>query len=59
MTAHTISQARSQPKASRLVAVAVLAGLGVALVFVAGFAQPQALHNAAHDSRHTLSFPCH
>jgi cobalt transporter subunit CbtB len=59
MTAHTVSQARPQPKASRLVTVAVMAGLGVALVFIAGFAQPQALHNAAHDSRHTLSFPCH
>lgn len=59
MTAKTVTQARTQPRASRLVAIAVLAGLGVALVFIAGFAHPQALHNAAHDSRHSLSFPCH
>jgi cobalt transporter subunit CbtB len=24
-----------------------------------GLAQPDMLHNAAHDSRHTLAFPCH
>jgi cobalt transporter subunit CbtB len=59
MTAQTVSHARPQAKASRLVAIAVLAGLGFALVFISGFARPQALHNAAHDSRHSLSFPCH
>ncbi|MEQ8696355.1 MAG: CbtB-domain containing protein [Bauldia litoralis] len=59
MTAKTVSQTPAIPRASRLVAISVLFGLGVALVFVAGFAHPQALHNAAHDSRHSLSFPCH
>ncbi|HEX5517658.1 MAG TPA: CbtB domain-containing protein [Pseudolabrys sp.] len=24
-----------------------------------GFANSQLLHNAAHDTRHSLSFPCH
>lgn len=39
---------------------ALFAGLlGVLLLWVAGFAQPAFLHNAAHDSRHALSFPCH
>ncbi|CAH1664569.1 Cobalt transporter subunit CbtB [Hyphomicrobiales bacterium] len=33
--------------------------MGVALVFVTGFAHPEAVHNAAHDTRHALSFPCH
>ena len=33
--------------------------LGTLLVFLAGFAYPEAVHNAAHDTRHTLSFPCH
>ncbi len=59
MTAKSISRIQTPPRASRLVAISVLAGLGIALVFVAGFASPQALHNAAHDSRHSLSFPCH
>jgi cobalt transporter subunit CbtB len=40
--------------------VAVLAfAMGVAFVFVVGFAQPHLLHNATHDARHALSFPCH
>ncbi|MFC4271698.1 CbtB-domain containing protein [Sneathiella chungangensis] len=33
--------------------------LGAGLVFLTGFAPSTTLHNAAHDSRHTLSFPCH
>ena len=33
--------------------------LGVALVFLVGFASPQAVHDAAHDTRHSMAFPCH
>ena len=43
----------------RLTAALLAATLGLALVFVAGFAQPAALHNAAHDWRHAHNFPCH
>lgn len=32
---------------------------GAFLVLGAGFAQPTALHNAAHDARHAFAFPCH
>ncbi len=39
---------------------AVLAAmLGAFLILGVGFAQPGALHNAAHDTRHALAFPCH
>ncbi len=39
---------------------AVLAVLfGLFLVWGTGFASPAALHNAAHDARHAMSFPCH
>jgi cobalt transporter subunit CbtB len=38
--------------------VAALA-LGVLFVFAAGFAGPEVVHNAAHDSRHAFTFPCH
>ena len=41
----------------RLGAVLVAAFLG--LVFMAGFAPAMALHNAAHDFRHSQNFPCH
>ncbi|MGB1361593.1 MAG: CbtB domain-containing protein [Alphaproteobacteria bacterium] len=42
----------------------VLAGtfaliLGSVLLFGVGFAQPHALHDAAHDTRHSIGFPCH
>ncbi len=33
--------------------------LGAALIFLAGFAPVDALHNAAHDTRHSAAFPCH
>jgi len=40
-------------------AVFVAAALGLLILFAAGFAQPSLLHNAARDSRHAVSFPCH
>ena len=33
--------------------------LGVFLLYGVGFANPAALHNAAHDARHSFAFPCH
>ncbi len=33
--------------------------LGVFFLYGAGFAGPQMIHNAAHDTRHTFVFPCH
>lgn len=32
---------------------------GAVLVFGVGFAHPEAIHNAAHDARHSFAFPCH
>jgi cobalt transporter subunit CbtB len=46
-------------RADVLKAAAAAALMGLVLVFTTGFAHPQLLHNAAHDSRHALSFPCH
>lgn len=37
--------------------VAIL--FGVFLVLGTGFANSGTIHNAAHDSRHSLAFPCH
>ena len=33
--------------------------LGVVLVWGVGFSHIEAVHNAAHDTRHSNSFPCH
>ncbi len=32
---------------------------GALLIYGAGIANSATLHNAAHDSRHALGFPCH
>lgn len=33
--------------------------LGMAILYGAGFVQTSAVHNAAHDMRHAIGFPCH
>lgn len=33
--------------------------LGVFVVFMVGFAGASVLHEAAHDTRHSIAFPCH
>lgn len=33
--------------------------LGIVILYGAGFVQTSAVHNAAHDMRHALGFPCH
>jgi len=32
---------------------------GLTLLFVSGYAQASVLHDAAHDQRHAMAFPCH
>ena len=33
--------------------------LGLFLIWGVGFSHVSALHNAAHDTRHSNAFPCH
>jgi cobalt transporter subunit CbtB len=33
--------------------------LGVIILYGAGFVNTPAVHNAAHDTRHSQGFPCH
>ncbi len=33
--------------------------LGIVILYGVGFAGAEVLHNAAHDSRHAFTFPCH
>ena len=44
---------------SELSGVAGALLLGVFVVFIAGFAGSSVLHEAAHDTRHSIAFPCH
>jgi cobalt transporter subunit CbtB len=40
--------------------LSVLSILGACLVYFAGlFSHIEAVHNAAHDTRHSAAFPCH
>ncbi len=33
--------------------------LGGIFIFIIGFSHIEAVHNAAHDTRHSAAFPCH
>ena len=51
----TFADSRSAVMGAATIAIV----LGFFLVFAAGFANPEALHNAVHDVRHAAAFPCH
>ena len=50
---------QAAPATHRKLTTALLAALGLVIVFAAGFAPSETVHNAAHDSRHSFAFPCH
>jgi cobalt transporter subunit CbtB len=43
----------------RVTAGAICLFLGASLVFLVGMSHMGAAHNAAHDTRHSIGFPCH
>lgn len=45
--------------ASRALPIAMAALLGIFIVGGVGFSHIEAVHNAAHDYRHSMAFPCH
>ncbi|HEX2529093.1 MAG TPA: CbtB domain-containing protein [Geminicoccus sp.] len=51
--------ARPVSMVERATAVVATLLLGTFLVWGAGFANSQVLHDAAHDGRHSFAFPCH
>lgn len=57
--AHVPVHVRPVALKDKLIAAVMAASLGAVLLFCAGFASMEALHNAAHDSRHSAGFPCH
>jgi cobalt transporter subunit CbtB len=57
MTTRTVSRGVN---ASQRIAIGVVSFfLGSFLVFGVGLAHDSRLHNAAHDTRHAIGFPCH
>lgn len=59
MTTATVPALRTTERSEALKAAFVALMLGLGLIFLTGFAHPEVIHNAAHDVRHSLSFPCH
>ena len=61
MTTQTSSQPQVQVKTASSVRAQAIGALlfGVVILFAVGFAPMGAAHNAAHDVRHSLAFPCH
>jgi len=54
-----LTAARPDVRSEAKLAATIAFAIGAFLVFGVGFAHPDALHNAAHDTRHALAFPCH
>lgn len=44
---------------SRALPLAFAALLGLFIVGFVGFSHMEAIHNAGHDYRHSMAFPCH
>ena len=57
MTATTVTAPFVRSGTRLAAAIALVLGFGV--VFIVGFSPVNAMHNAAHDTRHSMSFPCH
>ena len=53
------STAAAASRSERLAAVAVAAVLGLGVIWGVGFSHVPTWHNAAHDTRHSMAFPCH
>lgn len=60
-TTHVQTQPASVPAARRRALAGPLAAamLGIIIIWVVGFSHVEAIHNAAHDTRHSNAFPCH
>jgi cobalt transporter subunit CbtB len=50
---------RTAARPDALIAAAMAALLGAFLIWGVGFSPIAALHNAAHDTRHSMAYPCH
>ncbi len=58
MTTQTLGNTRATVDTGFLPIVAAVL-LGVGILYFTGFAEAAQFHDSAHDTRHTLAFPCH
>ena len=62
MQAQTATQTQTTQRSLTLTKPLQLIGavlLGTIILYGAGFVNTAAVHNAAHDTRHSQGFPCH
>ena len=59
MTTASLASGASVGRQSRLLQLALAGLLGVFIVGFVGFSHLDVVHNAAHDYRHSMAFPCH
>lgn len=59
MTSTTVSAAGPLSLSRRILLGAAFLVLGLVVVAGTGFAGDYRLHNGAHDTRHSMGFPCH
>nr|WP_316654623.1 CbtB-domain containing protein [uncultured Gellertiella sp.] len=57
--AHAVTTTKTLSLNDRMVAGVLSLMLGAFLVFGVGLAHSASLHDTAHDTRHSLGFPCH
>ena len=60
-TFRTPATSDAEVSTSRMADAVLLILAGLVLIFTVGFAHGSSgfLHNAAHDTRHAATFPCH
>lgn len=59
MHKNSLSLPLATTHSSNLLQLAAAAVFGAIILFAVGFSPLEAAHNAAHDTRHTIAFPCH
>ena len=61
MTTETTDNIKVKVSSEHITVGAVMLLVGTLLVFAVGFTQGAGgiLHNAAHDTRHAVTIPCH
>ena len=59
MAGTSSAPAAASPTASLTLQRTIAAVIGLFIIGVVGFSQLAVAHNAGHDYRHSMAFPCH